>query len=188
MCARVRHEAWFSAFWPSSCSQCSRAARHNRPSRPRRISAEAGRDAGGPGDAETHPGGAGSHIPDVLELVRKGVPGGKIVAYLRSTRASYNYTQAQINTLLNAGADSTLVNYVGRGAGDFPHRRAERAIAGGAAPERKMEKGGVARSVFQRPGLLGRSRRFPTRFRRAGIEGRAARRSAPSGGIPRARV
>jgi len=56
---------------------------------------------------------------DVLELVRKGVPGGKIVAYLRSTRAPYNYTQAQVNTLLNAGADSTLINYVGRSVGDF---------------------------------------------------------------------
>jgi len=56
---------------------------------------------------------------DVLELVKKGVPGGKIVAYLKSTRAPYNYTQAQVNTLTNAGADSTLINYVGRSIGDF---------------------------------------------------------------------
>lgn len=56
---------------------------------------------------------------DVLELVKRGVPGDKIVAYLRSTRAPYNFTQAQINGLLNAGADSTLINYVGRSAGDF---------------------------------------------------------------------
>jgi len=56
---------------------------------------------------------------DVLGLVQRGVPGEKIVAYLRSTRAPYNYTQAQINTLLNAGADSTLINYVGRSVGDF---------------------------------------------------------------------
>jgi len=56
---------------------------------------------------------------DVLELVHRGVPGAKIVAYLRSTRAPYNFTQAQINALLAAGADSDLINYVGRAAGDF---------------------------------------------------------------------
>ncbi len=56
---------------------------------------------------------------DVLELVRRGVPGDRIVAYLRSTRAPYNFTQPQINALVRAGADSTLVNFVGRDAGDF---------------------------------------------------------------------
>lgn len=56
---------------------------------------------------------------DVLELVQKGVPGEKIVAYLKSTRAPYNYTQKQVNTLTDAGADSTLINYVGRSVGDF---------------------------------------------------------------------
>jgi hypothetical protein len=56
---------------------------------------------------------------DVADLVKCDVPGDKIVAYLRSTRAPYNYSQAQVNTLLNAGADSTLINYVGRSAGDF---------------------------------------------------------------------
>jgi hypothetical protein len=56
---------------------------------------------------------------DVLELVKRDVPGSEIVAYLQSTRASYNYTQKQVNTLMNAGADSTLVNYVGRSDGDF---------------------------------------------------------------------
>jgi hypothetical protein len=56
---------------------------------------------------------------DVMELVKKGVPGEKIVAYLKSTRAPYNFTQQQVNALMNAGADSTLVNYVGRSVGDF---------------------------------------------------------------------
>ncbi len=56
---------------------------------------------------------------DVLELVKRGVPGDKIVPYLRSTRAPYNFTQAQVNALMAAGADSTLINYVGRAAGDF---------------------------------------------------------------------
>jgi len=56
---------------------------------------------------------------DVLELVKKGVPGDKIVAYMKATRAPYNYTQSQVNALVAAGADSTLVNYVDRAAGDF---------------------------------------------------------------------
>lgn len=47
------------------------------------------------------------------------MPGDKIVPYLRSTRAVYNYTQPQIDQLIAAGADSTLVDYVGRAAGDF---------------------------------------------------------------------
>lgn len=56
---------------------------------------------------------------DVLELVKKGVPGDKIVAYLKATRAPYAYSQNQVNTLVDAGADSTLVNYVGHAAGDL---------------------------------------------------------------------
>lgn len=56
---------------------------------------------------------------DVLELVKKGVPDDKIVAYLRATRAPYAYTTAQVNALVDAGAGSTLVNYVDRKAGDF---------------------------------------------------------------------
>jgi hypothetical protein len=56
---------------------------------------------------------------DVLELVKCGVPGSEIVAYLKSTRAPCNYTQKQVNTLMDAGADSTLYNYVGRSIGDF---------------------------------------------------------------------
>lgn len=56
---------------------------------------------------------------DVLAMVRAGVPGSKIVAYLKATRAPYSYTSAQIQLLQHAGADSTLINYVGRAAGDF---------------------------------------------------------------------
>jgi hypothetical protein len=56
---------------------------------------------------------------DVLDLVKRGVPGNMIVAYMQSTRAPYNFTRAQVNQLVAAGADSTLVNYVGRAAGDF---------------------------------------------------------------------
>ena len=56
---------------------------------------------------------------DVMNLVQCRVPGDKIVPYLRSTRAVYNYSQPQIDQLIAAGADSTLVDYVGRAAGDF---------------------------------------------------------------------
>lgn len=56
---------------------------------------------------------------DVLELVKKGVPGSEIVAYMKSTRAPYNFTQQQLDTLTAAGADSTLYNFVGRSLGDF---------------------------------------------------------------------
>jgi len=56
---------------------------------------------------------------DVLALVESGISGGKIVAYLRATRAPYNFTNTQVRTLARAGADSTLVNFVGRSRGDF---------------------------------------------------------------------
>lgn len=56
---------------------------------------------------------------DVLELVRKGVPGSQIVAYLKQTHAPYQFNQTQINKLVNAGADSTLINFVGKSAGDY---------------------------------------------------------------------
>lgn len=56
---------------------------------------------------------------DVVDLVKKGVPGEKIVGYLKATRAPYRFTQKQINGLINAGADATLVNYLGRGLGDY---------------------------------------------------------------------
>lgn len=55
----------------------------------------------------------------VLDLVRAGIPGSQITAYLRATRAPYNFSQAQIQRLVNAGADDTLINFVGRSRGDF---------------------------------------------------------------------
>jgi hypothetical protein len=56
---------------------------------------------------------------DLLELVRKGVPGDRIVPYLRATRANYSMSQAQIRQLVAAGADSVLINYLGRHSGMF---------------------------------------------------------------------
>ena len=51
---------------------------------------------------------------DIKDLAAKGVPGKMIVPYLKATRTPYNFTRAQINTLVNAGADDTLVNYLGK--------------------------------------------------------------------------
>lgn len=56
---------------------------------------------------------------DVRNLVKSEVPGSQIVAYLQSTRAHYSFSQNQIRQLVRAGADSTLVNYLGRTRGDF---------------------------------------------------------------------
>jgi hypothetical protein len=56
---------------------------------------------------------------EIREMVVKGVPGSQIVAYLKSTRANYSMSNRQIQSLVAAGADSTLVNYLGRGEGDF---------------------------------------------------------------------
>lgn len=56
---------------------------------------------------------------DIQNLVAKGVPGNMIVPYLKATRTPYKFTEAQINTLVNAGADDTLVNYLGKAAGIY---------------------------------------------------------------------
>lgn len=49
---------------------------------------------------------------DVLELVVKGVPGDKIVDYLKTTRAPYVFTPAQINRIAAAGAGSDLLAFL----------------------------------------------------------------------------
>jgi len=56
---------------------------------------------------------------DILDLVQHNVPDDKIVAYLESTQAPYQFTVAQINKLTAAGAGSTLINYLGQGAGAY---------------------------------------------------------------------
>ncbi|HEY5792975.1 MAG TPA: hypothetical protein VIS74_06735 [Chthoniobacterales bacterium] len=56
---------------------------------------------------------------DILDLVTHNVPDDKIVAYLRGTHAPYQFTVKQINQLAAAGAGSTLVNYLGQGAGAY---------------------------------------------------------------------
>ncbi len=56
---------------------------------------------------------------DVLDLVQKGIPGDKIVSYMKATRAPYNFSRAQINGLIKAGADDALVNFLGARAGVY---------------------------------------------------------------------
>jgi len=56
---------------------------------------------------------------DIKDLAVKGVPGKMIVPYLQATRTPYDFSRAQINGLVNAGADSTLVNYLGKAKGIY---------------------------------------------------------------------
>jgi hypothetical protein len=49
---------------------------------------------------------------DIYELVTEGVPGTKIVDYLKATRAPYVFSRAQVNRLAAAGADQALVQFL----------------------------------------------------------------------------
>lgn len=56
---------------------------------------------------------------DIRNLAVKGVPGKMVVPYLKATKTPYNFTSQQINGLVDAGADSTLVNYLGKAKGIY---------------------------------------------------------------------
>jgi hypothetical protein len=49
---------------------------------------------------------------DIANLVAKGVPGDKIVDYLKATRAPYVFTPAQVNRLAAAGAGPALTAFL----------------------------------------------------------------------------
>jgi hypothetical protein len=49
---------------------------------------------------------------DIYNLVSKGVPGDKIVDYLKATRAPYVFSRPQINRLSAAGAGPALVQFL----------------------------------------------------------------------------
>lgn len=49
---------------------------------------------------------------DIGDLVKIGVPGDKIVDYLKATRAPYVFSMPQINRLKSAGADAVLVKFL----------------------------------------------------------------------------
>lgn len=56
---------------------------------------------------------------DIKDLAVRGVPGKMLVPYLKATKTPYNLTKAQINALVDAGADDTLVNYLGKAQGIY---------------------------------------------------------------------
>lgn len=56
---------------------------------------------------------------DIKDLAARGVPGKMIVPYLKATKTPYNFTTAQINALVDAGADDALVNYLGKAKGIY---------------------------------------------------------------------
>jgi len=49
---------------------------------------------------------------DVYDLVKCGIPGDKIVDYLKATRAPYVFTRSQISGLASAGADIPLIAFL----------------------------------------------------------------------------
>lgn len=49
---------------------------------------------------------------DIANLVARGVPGDKIVDYLKATRAPYVFTPAQVNRLAAAGAGPVLTSFL----------------------------------------------------------------------------
>jgi len=56
---------------------------------------------------------------DIMSLSKAGVSDQAIVAYLKSTKAPYKFTTAQLEQLTNVGAGSTLVNYLGQSIGYY---------------------------------------------------------------------
>lgn len=56
---------------------------------------------------------------DIKDLASHGIPGKMIVPYLKATRTPYFFSTAQINTLVDAGADGVLVNYLGKARGIY---------------------------------------------------------------------
>ncbi|MDA1203237.1 MAG: hypothetical protein O3A75_02850 [Verrucomicrobia bacterium] len=56
---------------------------------------------------------------DIRNLATQGIPGKMIVPYLKATKTPYDFSSQQINGLVDAGADSTLVNYLGKAKGIY---------------------------------------------------------------------
>lgn len=56
---------------------------------------------------------------DLKNLVAAGIPGSMIVPYLKATHAPYDLSVSEINGLVNAGADDSLVNYLGKAKGIY---------------------------------------------------------------------
>jgi hypothetical protein len=56
---------------------------------------------------------------DIKNLAEKGIPGKMIVPYLKATKTPYDFSTGQINGLVDAGADDTLINYLGKAKGIY---------------------------------------------------------------------
>jgi hypothetical protein len=56
---------------------------------------------------------------DIKNLVVAGIPGSMTVPYLKATRAPYDFSMTQINGLVDAGADDSLINYLGKAKGVY---------------------------------------------------------------------
>ncbi len=67
---------------------------------------------------------------DILGLIRQDVPSPVILTYIQSTHAPYTLTDAQLESLDDAGASADLVNYLGKSVGFF--EATERNQTGGA--------------------------------------------------------
>jgi hypothetical protein len=66
---------------------------------------------------------------DILALAKAGVSDRAAVAYLKSTRAKYSLTTAQLERLSDAGAGSALVNYLRhRGSVELARRAHEKEL------------------------------------------------------------
>lgn len=64
-------------------------------------------------------GGDTLNFDDILNLVQKNVPPHIIVSYLESTRAVYNFNDAQYGELKQAGAAPQLLSYLGESTGFY---------------------------------------------------------------------
>jgi hypothetical protein len=67
---------------------------------------------------------------DIQGLLKVGVPSPVILTYLKSTKAPYKFTNAQLMALGDAGASADLINYLGKSTGFF--EATERDQTGGA--------------------------------------------------------
>lgn len=72
---------------------------------------------------------------DIYGLLKKDIPSQVVLTYVRSTHAPYKLTDAQLEALVDEGADSELVNYLGQSTGFF--EATERNQTGGAGQWKK---------------------------------------------------
>jgi hypothetical protein len=67
---------------------------------------------------------------DILILVKAQAPQQMMISYLKSTKAPYRFTTAQLEGLSDAGAGSDLVNYLGKSVGYY--QATQRSQTGGS--------------------------------------------------------